>query len=494
MMLSIIGRVLRIPGRLTLVIAGVGCALVLAVTPLCNSTTTSLAATANPVRRVNAPYFGSAVTDRFAEGAIFWFGKVTGQTNYADVRIGYFDTQLWVYVAVFDRWLWYDTSPSPDDLNRWDAVTLYLDTAGNTGTASRTSAYRFLAQLSGDPDSRYRLAQRGDGQSWQTTSISFDTLPGWRGNALNDAEDDRGWAMTFRIPFDSLGVGTPHGQTWGIALQVHDRDDASGTPIADQIWPEGMSAQQSATWAQLHFGLPVHSPGPLAIRSRASVYHRDGNGSEVPDGAVGGYTNCGDGMDFWTEWGERVYYTFPNSTDEYGDFNIQNQSDIADWPCFSRYYVTFPLPARPAGMQVVTASLTMHLFGGAGDVKDRTDSLIQVLTVAEDWDERTMNWNNAPLALENVSQRWVQPVRGAVDWPGIPYTWDIGYAVAKAYATGQSYLRLAVYSADSAYHSGKYFVSADTGDWNAAGRPRLEVTFGEPFEVTDRVFLPVVRR
>ncbi len=33
----------------------------------------------------------------------------------------------------------------------------------------------------------------------------------------------------------------------------------------------------------------------------------------------------------------------------------------------------------------------------------------------------------------------------------------------------------ALYRADSAYHSGKYFVFSDTGDWNEAGRPRLEV-------------------
>jgi len=25
--------------------------------------------------------------------------------------------------------------------------------------------------------------------------------------------------------------------------------------------------------------------------------------------------------------------------------NVQNQSDISDWPCFSKYYVTFPLDA-----------------------------------------------------------------------------------------------------------------------------------------------------
>jgi len=40
-------------------------------------------------------------------------------------------------------------------------------------------------------------------------------------------------------------------------------------------------------------------------------------------------------------------------------------------------------------------------------------------------------------------------------------------------------LRLILYSADSAYHSGKYFVASDTGDWNLEGRPRLDVQWGD---------------
>ena len=106
----------------------------------------------------------------------------------------------------------------------------------------------------------------------------------------------------------------------------------------------------------------------------------------------------------------------------------------------------------------------------------------QILTVAEDWDDATLTWNNAPLALENVSQAWVNPRQlspGESLFPGLAKTWDVSRAVAQAYAQGQP-LRLAVYSADSAYHSGKYFISSDTGDWNEAGRPQLDVTWGNP--------------
>jgi hypothetical protein len=41
-------------------------------------------------------------------------------------------------------------------------------------------------------------------------------------------------------------------------------------------------------------------------------------------------------------------------------------------------------------------------------------------------------------------------------------------------------LRLVLYAADGAYHSGKYFTASETGDWNAIGRPTLEVVLGDP--------------
>jgi hypothetical protein len=79
-------------------------------------------------RRVNAPHFDGDV--RYSETAIFWFGRVTPIENYADVRVGYNDSHLFAELAIFDRRLWYDLSPTPDDLTNWDAVSLYLDMDG----------------------------------------------------------------------------------------------------------------------------------------------------------------------------------------------------------------------------------------------------------------------------------------------------------------------------------------------------------------------------
>ena len=197
------------------------------------------------------------------------------------------------------------------------------------------------------------------------------------------------------------------------------------------------------------------------------------------DASVGGYTVCGSGVDFWTEWGDtnEAHYN-----PERSDFNVQNQADVADWPCFSRYYVTFPLDLVPPGKAILSATLTLHQFGGSYPSQAQP-SLIQVLTVGEDWDDAALTWNNAPLAMENVGAAWVDPLAVFPGWPGVPREWDVSQAVAGAYATGEP-VRLVLYEADSAYHSGKYFVSSNTPDWNAEARPTLTVVWGQGVYLT----------
>jgi hypothetical protein len=97
------------------------------------------------------------------------------------------------------------------------------------------------------------------------------------------------------------------------------------------------------------------------------------------------------------------------------------------------------------------------------------------LTVRENWDERTITWNNAPYAAENVGVTQVQPVSTA---PPDPYTWDVSAAVAAAYREGMP-LRLVFYSTDGDYHSGKYFYTSDSTDWGGNVRPSLDVRWGE---------------
>ena len=85
--------------------------------------------------------------------AIFWFGKVTINENYTDVRIGYNQTKLYVYLATFDRLLWYDPSPSPDTISDWDSISLYIQPAEGNQLAVN-GAYKFDAALAPNEVSR----------------------------------------------------------------------------------------------------------------------------------------------------------------------------------------------------------------------------------------------------------------------------------------------------------------------------------------------------
>lgn len=419
--------------------------------------------------RVNAPFIDSPDLDtRLGELAIFWFGKVTPAQNYADVRVGYSTSELYLYVAVFDRRLWFDETPGPAELTAWDSVALYLD--AGAGTAPSASSHRLVAQLSGAGGAAYQAAYRGAG--WAPAATPFTARPGWRGERLNDDGDDRGWAMTLRVPFSSLGLSGPPaaGARWRMALALHDRDDAAGAPIAAQTWPPAANLDLPGTWGSLAFGTPAHTPPQVSGR-QAFTLRQGLAGAAVPDAAVGGGSTCGAGLDFWGEWGD--------STRDAGraDFNVQNQSDIADWPCFAKYFVTFPLDQLPRGRAVLSATLVLHQFGNA-EPSQAKPSLIQALVVGDGWDEETLSWNSAPLARENVGSGWVAPLSATAPWPGVRREIDVTRGLVQAYAAGEP-LRLALYSADSDYHSGKYFVTSDTGDWNAVARPTLIVSLGE---------------
>jgi len=437
-------------------------------------------------RRVNIPFFDNTVI--LSQRAILWFGQVDNTYNYADARLGYNQNELVVTLHIFDRRLWYDQSPAAADLTDWDAVTLYLHLDGNSGNVPTANSYRFVAQANHwQPQANYQRVDRGNGSGWTSASIPFTTVTGWRSpNGFNNDEDDRGWTVTFEIPFASLGLSEapPTNSLWGLALTLHDRDDAAGTSIPTQSWPESVDIQQPATWGQLVFGQSGYVP-PLAGSGNISTVRHGLNGAIVEDAHVGGDANCGDAFapDYFDDWGAANYA---------GDdqINIQNQADVADWPCFSKFYITFPLDSLPPNQVIISATLTMHLFGNSNP-DEAAPSLIQAFTIAESWDESTVTWNNAPLATENVAATWVNPVDQFPGWPGVPAQWNVSGAVAEAYNAGTP-LRLALYAADGAYHSGKHFSSSDVEDWNAAGRPTLEIRWGEPLQVVDRVYLPLI--
>ena len=426
-------------------------------------------------QRVNVPYFDGEILGD--QGAIFWFGKVDSINNYADVRVGYNDSQLYFRIQVFDRRLWFDSSPSPLNLADYDAISLAIDLQKGSRTLPHPDSYLLVGQLNQTPPrDNWQAGYRGNGANWISDTIAFTTVSGWRGNAPNDNLDDRGWLLIYRIPFSSLNLSGPPavGVEWGLAIALHDRDDSQGTPITPKTWPIDMALNTLNTWGRLRFGQPAYSTPPVNPAGATTIRHNL-SGAMVADAHVGGHTVCGAPYqpDFFSGWGNANYAG-------YDQINIQNQFEISDWPCFSKFYITFPLDAVPLAKTIISAKLKMNLFGnaGIGFNPPPQPSLIQVLTVNEPWQESTITWNNAPLAKENISQAWVNPVNVPPAPSGIPYEWDVSAAALSAYLTGRP-LQLVLYSADSDYHSGKYFFSSDVDEWNAESRPTLLVTWGE---------------
>jgi hypothetical protein len=423
---------------------------------------------------LNIPYFeGSDVN--YHEAAVSWFGQVRNFDNYADIRVGYNSDEIYVRLSVFDRFLWDDVTPDIYNLTEWDSVTLYLDLNGNNGSELDPTMFRFTAQLETTPQHTDRqIVYQGSSSGWNQVPLTFYTSSGWKGG-LNDSVEDRGYVLTFHIPFDSLGYPSrpSDGTKWGAALTLHDRDDADGITLSEKYWPQEFNPARSASWGQFSFGLPTYTP-PQISNPQVFTIRNGQNGAHVIDGVVGGNTVCGQGLDFWWQWGDHTYYP-PTQ-----DMNVQNQGNIDDWPCYSKFYITFPLDSLPAGKMVISATLTLYQSGQSEgfpeDPPEALNSLIQVSVIAQDWDETTLTWNNGPIPVENVSQSWVGYLPQN-EW-GKAYTWDLSRAIVSAYESGQP-LRLVVYSADTYGPNGKYFLTSDTLDYS---RPYLSVELGDQYK------------
>ena len=439
-----------------------------------------------PVHRVHAPYFGDRVA--WAEAGIFWFGRVDppgapGQ-NYADVRVGYTDEELRVYVNVEDYYVWYDETASPtSDLTRFDAAAIYLDTAHDRAASPQRDDYLLRSGLCVfGCDGNYRREARGTGAGWDfgwdapwdadNTAASWSCDPGPNSN---DCDIDYGWWTVFDIPWPTLGLSGPpvEGTLWGLGVVLYDRDDRPPAGyVPPQHWPKAFDGESPDTWAELAFGRADYTP-PSALVEGTSVIQRGLNGT-VEDAWVGGGGTCSGGHE-----GDPEHDNHGADTSLF----VANQYLIADFPCFSKSFLRFSLNPIPAGKSIVSATLSLHQWGnsGEGEWGPAYPSLIWLFTVDDDWEEDELTWNNAPLARENLTATWVDvcTLDDPCGFPGVRYDWDATQAVAEAHAAGDS-LNLALYTADWNFHSSKYFGSSEVGDWNAEARPKLTVTWGEP--------------
>jgi hypothetical protein len=435
-------------------------------------------------QRAYVPYTSAASNLPVTDRAIFWFGQV-GPTyqNYTDVRLIHNNEALYVTLHIFDQYLFVDDPITDPPLTNYDAVSVFLHRDAGPGGAPTTNSYQFVAALedtqrNGVTRPDFEAAYRGNGATWVANNLNFESSIGIQSsNGFNNtAESDRGWNVTFIIPYSTLGLsGKPAaGTTWALGLQVHDRDAAAG-PVRQTQWPTALNSDVPNSWNELVFGMPeAYSPPPEVPIDKQITIRHGANGDIVPDGHVGGGTVCGREYhpDYWPLWGAR---NFTQPGDDPSRVNVQNQWNLGDWPCFSKYYVTFPLDRLPDRQAIGTAELTMHHFGNSNPSQAQP-SLIQVLSVADEWQDTTITWNNAPQAVKLIDRTEVTPVSHHTQ--GKNYSWDVSQAVADAYAAGEP-VRLVLYSADNAPHSGKYFFSSEAT--TPSYQPTLTIEYGDAY-------------
>ena len=449
-----------------------------------------------PSRRVNVPYFSSVVGDaQWDQAAIFWFGKNeqgVPSKNYADVRVAYSATALHIRVVVVDYYLWYDQNPAPaDDLTQYDAVAVYLDVAHDRGATPQADDYFLLdgaRPWPNDSAPQYHRQGQGNGSGWSTgwggswtdtEAMQWSCNPGPNDNTCGI---DYGWTAIYTIPWATLGLsGPPREETlWGLGVVLYDRDDNSpGGYVAPEYWPETFAADSPATWGELHFGSAHYHPLPAAPAGSTIIRAASPTDNTVEDAWLGGGGTCGGGH----EGGSEINHG--------GDTSLFVGSETAPthFPCFNKSYLRFSLDAIPPGKTIISATLRLHHWSNA-DPSQAQPSWVHLFTIQEPWEEMAIHWNNAPLAQENVAATWIYPITQSVPWPGNPYEWDATQAVAEAYAAGQP-VGLAIYSSDTEQHSSKYLTSSETGNWNAEGRPTLNVVWGQPTAALNKQVWPI---
>lgn len=467
---------------------GVGLILSIAAAALGQPVMATTTPQAAHPRRVNIPYFSGAVNE--SQSAIFWFGvnewyqHIPGR-NYVDVRIAYSPAGLYWRATGIDYYLWYQANATPgDDLTRYDALALYIDTGHDRAASPQPDDYFFLVGLHGDtgPDTpQYRRQARGTGSGWNTSwTGTWSDYSGWQwsdnGPNDNSGNIDYGWVMGGTIPWSTFGLSGPpaNGTVWGFGVLQYDQDQSTGTPL-QETWPETFSLNQPNTWGELHFGPASYTPPPAVPRGSTLIRAATPLDNTVEDAWMGGGG--------WCQAGHEGHSEDNHGNDE--QIFVGSEIQPTHFPCYNKSYLRFSLASVPANKVIISATLTLHHWGNANPDM-HTDSYVWLFSVPDPWNELTIHWNNAPLAQENFSMQRIPQVSVFPGWPGIPYTWDATQAVAEAYASGQP-VSFAIYDSTTGQDSSKYFTASESGlyddpsywNWNIASRPRLDIVWGD---------------
>lgn len=453
-------------------------------------------------RRVDIPYFSGTVIE--GQSAIFWFGQnetyqhIPGQ-NYVDVRMAYTSAGLYIRATVIDYYLWYKANAqTSDDLTKYDALAIYVDTGHDRASTPKNDDYYFLVGLHGDwgfETPEYRRQARGNGTGWNTGwNGGWSDYASWQWSDVgpndNSGNIDFGWVGGGIIPWSALGLAGPpaEGTVWGLGVLLYDQDQSASSPVLRENWPETFQADQPSTWGELHFGLANYTPRPAVGRNNTFIRAATPEDNTVEDAWMGGGGWCNSGQNGHTE---------ENHGNDQALF-IGSEIQPTHFPCYNKSYLRFALNSLPPNKVIISATLTLHHWGGANPATG-TWSHVWLSSVTDPWQEMTIHWNNAPLAQENFSLTHIPPKITPLVWPGDPYTWDATQAVAEAYAAGQP-VNFALYDSATGQDSSKYLTASEVGlgdgtpNWDIAGRPRLDVVWGDPAATVTKKAQPTVAK
>lgn len=458
--------------------------------------------------------------------APFWFGRVTTRDNAVDGRVTWTDEGLLVRAAVYDREIW-DEAGATDDLSEWDSLTLLIDLDGERDDKSAIDgrSLRIDAQAARHGTDRSKV-WRGERGAWTPANITPTALTATRDSGAvaiekgyrgGDREQSRGWHVLFFVGWRALGLSGPPAEGQRIlrfAMRAFDRDDRAGTrrgaeqtlpsPLARDAppnawgriellstsarsWDEsGASAGRSASAYSLSAPMVRVRAGSermISIREGAMINGRPVN---VENAAVGASETLCSGDDAYN-FGEGARSWGGNVGRDY--FHVQQQADYSDWPCFARAYVRFPLRAMIGDAVVVSAQLVLHHKQPTSGGGEGERSLVHAVHVGNTlrgdstlWTEANLQWNNAPLPIENLAGVWGDRTGVTqTGWERLPaWRWDVTRAVRRA--RDEDWISFALQPTDSEYHTGKEFVrSEDFPDWgDPTQRPRLDLVLADP--------------
>ena len=196
--------------------------------------------------------------------------------------------------------------------------------------------------------------------------VAFPTTAGWDVSQ----RAGRGWSASATLPWARF-------------------TDAGERPQAGTAWPLSVSLGDGTWNGVISFGLPAYNGRNVAGAQVLTL-------PLLADAPVGGNTDCGsdDYPAFFPTWGSRNEDAPTNSAPRTAlgtaaQVNIaQAQWDVADWPCYSRYFAAWSLAGLPLGAQVVSATVQMRQFGNPGygtayAADGSKDTVVQVYEVTD---------------------------------------------------------------------------------------------------------------